>query len=100
VIKLFKIIGGSGATPTSWTIGQFENERHALDEYNSEVRRSHSEKIEDGRPELEFVKGLGREVEYYLTEEEVTHTQYKRDEAFESGRWGLARKAYLHTNNR
>jgi|HubBroStandDraft_2_1064218.scaffolds.fasta_scaffold313146_1 hypothetical protein len=91
MIKLFRIVGAGQTSPTNWVIGQFADKQHALDEYNSEVRRAHSERIDDGRPELEFVEGR-REVEYFLAEEEVTHTAVKRDEAFETARWGLARK--------
>ena len=32
-----------------------------------------------------------REVEYFLPEEECTHTPDLRDEGVETGRWGLAR---------
>ena len=92
MIKLFRIIGVGGASRTNWVIGQFVDERHALDEYNSEVRRARSEGIDDGRPELEFIEDRRREAEYFLAEEEVTHTPVKRDEAFETVRWGLARK--------
>jgi hypothetical protein len=48
--------------------------------------------IDDGRPEPEFIVAGDREVEYFLTEEEVTHTPEKRDAASETGRWGLARR--------
>jgi predicted metal-dependent HD superfamily phosphohydrolase len=91
MIKLFKIVGVGPAWPTNWVIGQFADKQHALDQYNSEVRRARSEGIDDGRPELEFIEDR-REVEYFLAEEEVTHTPEMRDEAFETARWGLARK--------
>ena len=32
-----------------------------------------------------------REVEYFLAEEEYTHTPDRRDKGVETGRWGLAR---------
>ena len=63
-----------------------------MNEYNSEVRRSKSEGINDGRPELAFVE-RNREAEYFLTEEEVTHTETRRDESMETGRWGLVEKS-------
>jgi hypothetical protein len=91
MIKLFRIISVGTDAPTNWVIGQFSDKRHALEEYNSEVRRAGSEGINDGRPELEFVESR-REVEYFLAEEEVTHTPEMRDAAFEVARWGLARK--------
>ena len=31
-------------------------------------------------------------MEYFLTEEEVTHTETRRDEAMETGRWGLVKE--------
>jgi predicted metal-dependent HD superfamily phosphohydrolase len=91
MIKLFRIMSVGQTPPTNWVIGQFADKQRALDEYNSEVRRAYSERIDDGRPELEFIEGR-REVEYFLAEEEVTHTAVNRDEAFETARWGLARK--------
>jgi hypothetical protein len=91
MIKLFRIIGVGEASPANWIIGQFPDSRHALAEYNSEVRRALSERIDDGRPELEFVTN-DREVEYFLAEEEVTHTPERRDASVEVARWGLARK--------
>jgi hypothetical protein len=91
MIKLFRIIGVGAALPTNWVIGQFVDEKHALDQYNSEFRRARSEGIDDGRPELEFIEDH-REVEYWLAEEELTHTPEKRDAALETGRWALARK--------
>ena len=90
MLKLYRIIPAGSSTPLFW-LGSFADEGHALDEYNAEVRREHSEGIHERR-ELEFVQGLEREAEYYLTEEEVTHSRDRRDEAFESGRWGLARR--------
>ena len=90
-LKLYWIIPAGNSAPVSW-MGQFADENHALDEYNAEVRRERSVGIHE-RPELEFVKGLEREADYYLTEEEVTHSRDRRDEAFESARWGLARWA-------
>jgi hypothetical protein len=91
MIKLFRIIGAGAASPNDWVIGQFADGRHALAQYNAEVRRTRSEGIDDGRPELEVIED-GREVEYWLSEAEVTHTAERRDEAFEIARWGLARK--------
>jgi hypothetical protein len=41
---------------------------------------------------LEFAQRV-REAEYFLTEEEVTHTETRRDEAMETGRWGLVSKS-------
>ena len=90
MIKLFRIIGVGAASPANWVIGQFESTKDALAEYNSEFRRAKSEGIDDGRPELEFVND-NREVEYFLPEEECTHTPDLRDEGVETGRWGLAR---------
>jgi hypothetical protein len=90
MIKLFRIIGAGEASPSDWVIGQFEDGRHALAQYNSECRRTRSEGLDDGRPELEFIEDH-REVEYWLSENEVTHTAEKRDEAFEAARWALAR---------
>ena len=88
MIRLYRVVGsGSGA---SWLIGQFADEKHALDEYNSEVRRAESERIDDGRPELDFAE-RGAEAEFYLVEDEVTHTEIRRDESMETGRWGLVR---------
>ena len=89
MIKFYRVIGASSLI--NWAICQFPDEKHALDEYNSEVRRAHSERIDDGRPELEFIEDA-HEVEYYLTEEEMTHSAVTRDAALETGRWGLARK--------
>jgi hypothetical protein len=89
MIKLYRIVGAGKVF--NWEIGQFSDERHALDEYNSEVRRSRSESIADARPELEFAE-RGLEVGYFLTEEEVTHTETRRDESIETGRWGLVEK--------
>ena len=91
MIKLFRIIGAGANAPGNWVPGQFPNAQHALDQYNSEYRRARSEGIDNGRPELEFIEDH-REVEFWLAEDEVTHTQEKRDEAFETGRWALARK--------
>jgi hypothetical protein len=91
MIKLFRIIGEGAASPANWIIGQFADKTHALDEYNSEVRRARSEGIDDSRPELEIIEDR-REVEYWLAEEEVTHTPEERDAAVEIARWGLARK--------
>jgi hypothetical protein len=91
MIKLFRIVGVGAASPANWVIGQFADARHALDEHNSEVRRSRSEGVDDGRHELEFIDD-NREVEYFLAEEEVTHTPEIRDAAVEVARWGLARK--------
>jgi hypothetical protein len=91
MIKLFRIIGVGAAAPANWVIGQFGDPKEALAEYNSEFRRAKSEGIDDGRPELEFVTD-NREVEYFLAEEEVTHTPARRDASVETGRWGLARK--------
>ena len=91
MIKLFRIIGVGAASPANWIIGQFDTAKDALAEYNSEFRRAKSEGIDDGRPELEFVTD-NREVEYFLAEEEFTHTPDRRDEGVETGRWGLARK--------
>jgi len=90
MIKLFRIIGVGAASPTNWVIGQFPDARHALAEYNSEVRRAQSEGIDDGRPPLEIIEDH-REVEYFLAEEEVTHTPERRDASVEIARWGLAR---------
>jgi hypothetical protein len=89
MIRIYRIIGA--ASPVNWEIGQFSDERHALDEYNSEVRSFKSDGTDDSRPELEFAK-RGCEIEYYLTEEEVTHTETRRDESMETGRWGLIKK--------
>jgi hypothetical protein len=91
MLKLYRIIPAGTSAPLFW-LGQFADENHALAEYNAEVRRERTEGIHE-RPELEFVEGLEREAEYYLTEEEVTHTRDRRDEAFESARWGLARRS-------
>jgi hypothetical protein len=91
VINIFRLIGEGAAAGTNWVLGQFSDKTHALDEYNSEVRRTRTEGIEDGRPELEFIEDQ-REVEYWLAEEEVTHTPEMRDAAVEIARWGLARK--------
>jgi hypothetical protein len=91
MIRLFRIIGVGAASPANWIIGQFDTAKEALAEYNSEFRRAKSEGIDDGRPELEFVTD-NREVEYFLAEEEFTHTPDRRDEGVETGRWGLARK--------
>jgi hypothetical protein len=88
MIRLYRVVGV--ASQTDWVIGQFPDEKHAVDEYNSEVRRSESERIDDGRPELTFAE-REREVEYFLVEEEVTHTETRRDESIETGRWGLVR---------
>jgi hypothetical protein len=90
MIKIYKIV--DPASSVEWTVGQFSDERHALNEYNSETRRTKSEGINDGRPELKFAE-RAVEVEFFLTEEEVTHTATKRDEAVETGRWGLVRKS-------
>src|SRR5580704_16086666 len=79
MIKLFRIIGVGAASPANWIIGQFDTAQDALAEYNSEFRRAKSEGIDDGRPELEFVTD-NREVEYFLAEEELTHTPDRRDE--------------------
>lgn len=91
MIKLFRIIGAGTTSPTNWVIGQFPDAKHALDEYNSEVRRTLSEGLNDGRPELEIIRD-NREVEYFLAEEEVTHVSERRDAAMEIARWGLAKK--------
>jgi hypothetical protein len=91
VIKLFRIIGAGVNVPANWVLGQFPDEQHALVQYNSESRRARSEGMDDGRPELEFIEPP-REVEFWLAEEEVTHTHERRDAEFESGRWALARK--------
>jgi hypothetical protein len=91
MIKNFRIIGEGAAAGTNWVIGQFADKTHALDEYNSEVRRTQSEGIDDGRPELEIIEDR-REVEYWLAEEELTHTPEMRDAAVQIARWGLARK--------
>jgi hypothetical protein len=89
MIRLYRVVGAG--SPVNWEIGQFPDEKHALNEYNSEVRRALSERIDDGRPELKFAD-RGVEVQYFLTEEEVTHTAVARDEAMETGRWGLVEK--------
>jgi hypothetical protein len=91
MIKLYRIVGA--ASSSNWELGQFPDEKHALSEYDSECRRAKSEGIDDGRPELEFAE-RNREVEYFLTEEEVTHTETRRDEAMETGRWGLVKKSH------
>ena len=91
MIKLFRIIGEGAAYPSNWVVGQFADKTHALNEYNAEVRRARSEGINDGRPELEVIEDR-REVEYWLAEEEVTHTPDERDASVEIARWGLARK--------
>src|SRR6202161_3579122 len=91
MIKLFRIIGVGAASPANWIIGQLDTAQDALAEYNSELRRAKSEGIDDGRPELEFVTD-NREVEYFLAEEELTHTPDRRDEGEGTGGWGLARK--------
>jgi hypothetical protein len=90
MIRLYRIVGA--ASPVNWEIGQFADERHALDEYNAEVRSFKSDGTDDSRPELEFADRR-HEVEYFLTEEEVTHTETRRDEAMETGRWGLVKKS-------
>lgn len=88
MIRFYKIVHtGSSA---NWIIGQFPDEKHALDEYNAEVRRAKSEGLDDGRPALKFAE-RAIEVEYFLTEQEISHTETRRDEAIETGRWGLAR---------
>ena len=89
MIRLYRIVGAGSAV--NWEIGQFADERHALDEYNAEVRSFRSDGTDTSRPELEFA-GRGQEVGYFLTEEEVTHTPTRRDEAMETGRWGLVKK--------
>jgi len=86
MIRLYRVVGA--AFSVNWVVGQFPDEKHAVNEYNSEVRRAESEGIDDGRPELEFA-ARDRDVEYYLVEEEVTHTETRRDESMETGRWGL-----------
>ena len=91
MIKLFRIIGVGKNSSTNWVVGQFDDARHALAEYNSEVRRTRSEGIVGERPELEIINDR-REVEYFLAEEEVTHTHEKRDASVEIARWGLATK--------
>jgi hypothetical protein len=91
VIKLFRIIGVGAAAPDNWVIGQFPDAQHALAEYNSEVRSERSHGTGDNRPELELIEDH-REVEFWLAEEEVTHTEEKRDAAVEVARWALARK--------
>lgn len=91
MIKIFRIIGVGAASPVNMMLGQFPDARHALDEYNSEVRRTMNEGIDDGRPLLEMIHD-NREVEYFLAEEEVTHTLNQRDAGVEVARWGLARK--------
>jgi hypothetical protein len=88
MIRIYRVVGA--ASPINWEIGQFADEKHALAEYNAEVRSFRSDGTDDSRPELEFAE-RGREVEFFLTEEEVTHTQTRRDEAMETGRWGLVR---------
>lgn len=91
MIKLYRIKGAGQLSRIDWVIGQFDHEQNALDEYNSEVRRSLSEGIDDGRPELEFINDLKHEAEFFLTEEEVTHSPERRDEAFETARRPLRR---------
>lgn len=86
MLRIYRIVGGDPLV--SWEIGQFANANQALAEYNSEVRRGQNEGIDDGRPALQFAK-QGTEVQFFLTEEEVTHTETRRDEAVETGRWGL-----------
>jgi hypothetical protein len=94
MIRLFRIIGVGAASPANWVIGQFDTAEDALAEYNSEFWRAKSEGIDDGRPELEFVTD-NREVEYFLAEEELTHTPDRRDEGVETGRWvWLENKAF------
>lgn len=90
MLKLYRILPARDAPPLQW-MGQFPDEHHALAEYNAEVRREHSEGIRT-RHELAFIEGLEREAEYWLVEQEITHTRVRRDEAFESARWGLARR--------
>jgi hypothetical protein len=97
MIRIYRVVGA--ASPIDWEIGQFADERHALDEYNAEVRSFRSDGTDDSRPELEFAE-RGSEVEFFLTEEEVTHTSTRRDEAMETGRWGLVRKAGVRPTNR
>jgi hypothetical protein len=94
MIRLYRIVGA--ASPVNWEIGQFPDERHALDEYNAEVRSFKSDRTDDSRPELEFAE-RGSEIDYYLTEEEVTHTETRRDESMETGRWGLVKKLHEST---
>jgi hypothetical protein len=88
MIRLYRIVRPESGT--DWLIGQFADERHAIDEYNSEVRRAASEGIDDGQPELDFAE-RGADVEFFLVEQEVTHTEIQRDESTETGRWGLVR---------
>jgi hypothetical protein len=90
MIKFYRILAAN--SEINWALGQFPDEVHALAQYNSEVRREHQEGIRE-RPELEFIQAKDREVEYWLGEEEITHTPEKRDATLETGRWGLARKA-------
>jgi hypothetical protein len=90
MIRIYRIVGA--ASSVNWEIGQFSDEKHALDEYNAEVRSFKSDGTDDSRPELEFAP-RGHEVEYFLAEEEVTHTETRRDEAMETGRWGLVKKS-------
>ena len=93
MLRVYRIVGVGTAYKVDWEIGPFPDEEHALAEYNSEVRGFRSHAIDDGgRPELVFAE-RGQEVEFFLTEEEVTHTQTRRDEAMETGRWGLVRKS-------
>lgn len=87
MIRFYKIVHAGSLG--NWIIGQFSDEKHALAEYNAEVRRAKSEGIDDGRPALKFAE-RAIEVEYFLTEQEISHTETRRDEAIETGRWGLA----------
>ena len=91
MIRFYRVVGVGPAYGVNWALGQFADAEHALDEYNAEVRRAQREGFSSERPELTFVDGLEREAEYFLVEEEITHTPEKRDEAFESGRWALAK---------
>jgi hypothetical protein len=90
MIRFYKIVVAAAPT-VYWKIGQFADEKKALWEYNSEVRQAKRDGITTELPELQFADRT-EEVEYFLTEEEVTHTQIERDEAIETGRWGLVRK--------
>ena len=89
MIRLYRVVGAASAV--NWEIGQFPDEKHALAEFNTELRSMNSDGTDTGRPQLEFAE-RGSEVEFFLTEEEVTDTETRRDELMETGRWGLVRK--------
>jgi hypothetical protein len=88
MIRLNRAVGSASGTgrPT----GQFADARHAIDEFNSEVRRTEGKRIDDGLPELQFVERRA-DAEFFPVEEDVAHTEIRRDEAVETGGWGNVR---------